>query len=88
MQKVFNFMVAHRENATNSFDNFNPVVLVYDSPLSSAICFGCKVCKFCMALENNTLVLIWGWNLQLLCKHNAFENIVLSYFGELVNIII
>lgn len=81
---MFNFMVAHGEDATKPFDNSTPIVLVYDSPPSSATCSDCKefIHKLCTALENDTPVLVRGWNPQLLCQHDTFEDIVLLYFGK------
>jgi len=77
-------MAAHGEDTTKPFDNSTSAVLVYDAPLSSATRSDREefICKLCTVLENDTPVLVQGWNPQLLCQHDTFEDIVLSYFGK------
>ena len=84
MQRVFDFMVTHGEDATKPLNNSDPVILVYNPPPPNATRSDRQefILKLRVALENDTPVLIRGWSPQLLCQHDTFEDIVLSSFGE------
>ena len=81
---VFNLTVAHGEDATKLSNHSDPVVLVYDCPPLSASHSDRKgfISKLQMALGNGTPVLVQGWNPQLPCQNDTFEDTVLAHFGE------